>query len=67
LTGYLRPLYSITTPGNIGSSSSSPNGMKNSGQAVGYANDASNVINAFVSTGGVMTNLHPPGAISSYA
>jgi probable HAF family extracellular repeat protein len=61
------PLYSITTLGNIGSNSSNPLGMNNSGQAVGYAYDGSNVTSAFMSNGGVMTNLNPPGASSSYA
>ena len=59
--------YQLTPLGTLGGGAGDVRDLSNNGQAVGYALNAKNVASAFASQGGVMDNLHPPGATASAA
>ena len=61
------PLYKATPIGSIGGSSGDLTDLNNGGQIVGYALTKSNVVNAYVSSGGVSSSLQPGWASASSA
>ena len=63
----LAQMYSITDLGTLGGSSSTAEGINNSGQVVGDALDAGGNQHAFLYSGGVMTDLGTLGGSYSQA